>query len=102
MTYDHTAPAPAVQATQADRDQDRQLAALLIEARLASHQPIEEDLTWAGAPAVVGRFNDEIIARYGTARDGALCGTDAQCGAWAVEVWGEPQPGPGDISPQEV
>ena len=88
-----TATQEAPQAAQTDHNRDRQLAALLIEARIASGQRIEEDLTWVGMPAVVGQYNDEIVTRYGTVRGGTLCETDAQCDAWAREVWDE-QTGP--------
>ena len=39
-------------------------AAQLISQRLQSGQRIAEDWTWAGAPAVVGDFNDALIGEW--------------------------------------
>ena len=54
-----TGTSPAVQAAQAIHD------------RIQSAQGIFEDWTWAGAPAVVGAWNDELIAEYKAAHGGA-------------------------------
>lgn len=45
-------------------EEARVLAALAIQARLKSGQPIYEDWTWRGAPLYVNDHNDYLIGRY--------------------------------------
>jgi len=45
-------------------------AAALIADRLASGLPLFEDWTWSGGPALVGAWNDELIAGYQAAYPG--------------------------------
>lgn len=53
-------PLPPESATSAEKAE----AAALIRVRMLSGQPIAEDWTWAGAPAVVGKWNDVLLDEW--------------------------------------
>ena len=69
---------------QADTPQNGKTQAVeLITARLESGAPIYEDGTWAGAPAVVGAWNDTILEESADAA--ALIGARVRSGQPVAE-----------------